>query len=149
MTLSDYVRRFAIRGACTCGRCCDSGPEPEKDQPNGHTADVYFFQVAAASGADADVLRQLIGEHEGTFGDCNPLDQCEHGYIELGGWVGDQSLALVLMGLGTILGLWKMFTPKMLPGLDKDLMDMMARQGMVYIERIPAVEETAELKNVD
>lgn len=144
-TLVDYVRTFAIRGACTCGKCCDSGPEPEKHQPNGHTADVYFFQVAAAPGADADTLRRFIAEHKG---ECNPLDRCEHSYIELGGWIGDQGLALMLMGLGTVLGLWKMLTPKLLPGLDKELMDMMAGQGMVSIGRIPTAEETEELNKV-
>lgn len=146
ITLVEYVHACAIRGACTCGRCCDSGPEPEKHQPNGHTADVYFFQVAATQDADADTLCRLIGEHKGTFNECDPLDRCEHSYIELGGWIGDQSLALMLMGLGTVLGLWRMLTPKMLPGLDKGLMDQMAGQGMVSIGRIPTAEESKELK---
>lgn len=146
--LTDYVRAFSIRGACTCGKCCDSGPEPEKHQPNNHTADVYFFQVAAEPEADAETLRRLIGDHKGEFGKCNPLDRCEHSYIELGGWIGDQGLALMLMGLRTILGLWRMLTPKMLPGLDKDLMDRMAWQGMVSIGRIPTAEETRDLKRV-
>lgn len=146
MTLTDYVQAFAIRGACTCGRCSDSARGPEKHQPNGHTADVYFFQVAAASGADADTLRRLVDEHKGESCECNPLDRCEHSYIELGGWIGDQGLALMLMGLGAVLGLWRMLTPKMLPGLDKDLMDMMAGRGMVSIGRIPTPEETEALK---
>ena len=143
ITLGEYVRKFAIRGACTCGKCIDASPNPEKHQPNGPTADVYFFRVAAAPGVDANMLRRLIGEHKGNYGKCNPLDRCEHSYIELGGWIGDQGLALMLMGLGSILGIWKILTPKMLPGLDKELMDMMAGQGMVSIERIPTPEEIA------
>lgn len=146
--LADYVRTFAIRGACTCGKCCDSGPEPEKAQPNGHTADVYFFQVAAAPEADTETLRQLIVEHKGVFGECNPLDRGEHSYIELGGWIGDQSLALMLIGLGVVLGLWGILTPKMLPGLDKELMDMMAGQGLVGTTKIPTAKEAKELEIV-
>lgn len=135
--LVDYVQAFATRGACTCGKCCDSGPEPEKHQPNGHTVDVYFFQVAAAPEADAGTLRQMIGKHKGVFGKCNPLDRCEHSYIELGDWIGDQSLALMFMGLGAALGLWQILTPKMLPGLDKTLMDEMAGRGLVSIAGMP------------
>lgn len=142
-SLVDYVQAFVIRGACTCGKCCDSGPQPEKHQPDGHTADVYFFQVAAAPEADASALRRLIAEHKGVFGECNPLDGHDHSYIELGGWIGDQGLALMLMGLGTVLGLWQMLTPKMLPGLNKNLMDMMAGHGMVSIKCDNAAERKA------
>lgn len=147
ISLADYVEAFAVRGDCTCGKCCDSGPEPEKHQPSGHTADVYFFQVAAAAEADADTLRRLIAQHKGVFSECNPLDRREHNYIELGGWIGDQGLALMFMGLGTVLGLWRMLTPKVLPELDKELMDQMAGRGMVSIGRIPTTKETDELKN--
>lgn len=142
MILTEYVRTFSSRGACTCGKCCDAGPE--KQQPDGHTADVYFFEVAALPEADAATLRQLIGEHKGVHNECDPLDRCEHSYIELGGWLGDQGLALMFMGLGTLLGLWRMLTPKMLPGLDKDTMDRMAGAGMLSIIRIPTTEETEE-----
>lgn len=144
-TLVEYVLEVAIRGECTCGRCCDSGPEPENEQPTGHTADVYFFQVSAKAEADGDTLRHLIGEHKGVHNECDPLDRHEHSYIELGGWIGDQGLALMLMGLGTVLGLWRMLTPKILPGLDKELMDTMAGRGMVSIGRTPTSKETKEL----
>lgn len=144
MTLVDYVQEYASRGACTCSKCCDAGPEPEKHQPNGHTADVHFFQVAAKPEADADTLRRLIREHQGVHNKCDPLDRCEHSYIELGGWIGDQGLALMLMGLGTVLGLWELLTPKMLPGLSRGLMDKLAGQGLVSIA---GARETAELQD--
>lgn len=133
MALIEYIQAFAVRGACTCGRCCDSGPAPKDDQPNGHTVNMYFFEVAAKHGADANALRTLIAEHTGIHRECNPLDGSEHSYIDIGGWIGDQGLALTMMGLGAVLGLWKILTPKMLPGLDDNLMAMMAGQGMVSI----------------
>lgn len=140
MTLSEYGRTFAICGACTCGKCCDSGAEPDKHQPNGHAADVYYFQVAASPKVDTIMLRQLIAEHKGVHCECDPLDGNEHGYIELGGWIGDQRLSLMLMGLGAICGLWQMMTPKMLPELDKALMDAMAGGGMISIVRRQSVD---------
>ena len=133
MNLIEYVRTFAIRGACTCGKCIDAGDSPETHQPSGHTADVYFFLVAAREGASRDTLVAAIKEYKGEFNECDPLDGKEHSYIELGGWIGDQVLALMLMGLGTLLGIWNLMTPKMLPGLDKGLMDMMAGNGWVSI----------------
>jgi hypothetical protein len=97
MSLSEYVSTFAVRGACTCGRCIDAGDAPETRQPNGHTADVYFFKVAAADGANREALLAAIEEHKGEFCECNPMDGSEHNYMELGGWVGDQGLALMLI----------------------------------------------------
>ena len=78
--------------------------------------------------------RRLIADSkQGEFGDMDPFDGQEHSYIEVGGWIGDQGQALTLMGLGAVLGLWKVMTPKMLPGLPDDLMQMMAGRGMVSI----------------
>jgi hypothetical protein len=132
--LSEYVRSHSIRGACCCGRCVDAPTEPEEHQPNGHTADVYFFKVSAESTARHEDLIEEIKQHRGEFVECDPLDGKEHSFIELGGWIGDQGMALMLMGLGNILGLWNLMTPNMLPGLPKDLADIMAGQGMVTIQ---------------
>ena len=99
--LRDYVIKYANRGACKCGRCADAPPNPEEHQPKGHTADMVFFEVSANPGADAETLKQLVSENkEGSFGDVDVLDGNEHSYLELGGWIGDQGLALMLMGLG-------------------------------------------------
>ena len=130
MKLSEYVQSNAVRGECRCGRCLDGGEE----QPSGHTADVYFFEVASANGADSEALRDLIKEHKGEFADADLFDGNEHSYIAIGAWIGDQGLALMLMGLGQVLGLWTLRTPKMFPGLSKELMDQMAGRGMVSIQ---------------
>jgi hypothetical protein len=136
--LAKYVMEHADRGTCRCGKCMD---HPGVDsQPIGHTADVVFFDVSQHD-ANADELRTLIVDSkEGEFGmTVNPFDGNEHNYMELGGWIGDQGLALMLMGIGKILGLWSLLTPKMLPGIPDDLVMQMAGMGMISIQ---ATKET-------
>ncbi len=31
----------------------------------------------------------------------------DHCFVDIGAWIGDQSLALTLMGMGELLGMWK------------------------------------------
>ena len=142
-SLMDYVHAHAVRGACTCGRCIDGPQNPGDHQPNGHTADVYFFDVAAQDEPKVADLQTCIANHKGEFRDCDPLDGKEHSYIELGAWLGDQGAALMLMGLGALLGLWEVATPKMIPGLDKPLMDMMAGQGFVSTMKARQLSQSA------
>lgn len=128
--LVDYIRNYAERGACTCGRCVESitvdqagditdvkltdPVEAAKHQPTGHTADLGFFKVKANDGASAEELTRLIKANKtGEFCDLDVLDGLPHDYIELGGWIGSQELALMLIGLGTVLGLWDLMS---LPG---------------------------------
>lgn len=100
------------------------------------TADMVFFEVRAEGDPDPKVFRQLITKNfKGDFGDLNPLDGQEHSYLEVGGWIGDQGVALQFMGLGVILGLWGLMTPKMLD-LPDDLVQQMV--GMGYVSIIPA-----------
>lgn len=82
-----------------------------------------------------DALRAAIQAHRGEFCECNPLDGKEHSYIELGAWVGDQGMALRLMGLGKALGLWNLHTPQTLfgSGLDPITRQQMAEGGFVTI----------------
>lgn len=130
--LREFVTNHAERGTCRCGKCID---HPGEDQPpDGHTVDMVFFEVCAKNEPDASRLRELIAANkQGEFGALDPWDGKEHSYIEVGGWIGDQGLALMLMGLGAVLGLWPLMTPKMLPGLPDDLVQQMAVAGMVTI----------------
>lgn len=131
--LVKYVREHAISGTCRCGKCIDAG---EDSQPEGHTADLIFFQVAN-NGATAEELKSLIIDAEsGEFCDVTVFDGAEHGFIELGAWLGDQGLALMLMGLGTVLGLWKLLTPKTVIGntLPEETVMLMACNGLVTIQ---------------
>lgn len=43
--LYDFIDRYAERGDCRCGHCIDAPADPK--QPQGHTADMVFFKVAA------------------------------------------------------------------------------------------------------
>ena len=128
--LQQFIEAHAQRGTCRCGRCCDH----QDQQPNGHTVDLVFFEVSATNDPDAEQLRELITEsRQGSFGELNPFDGAEHSYIEVGAWVGDQGLALMLMGLGVLLNLWSVMTPKMLPGLEDKMVMELAERGMVAI----------------
>ena len=130
--LVDYVSTKAIRGACKCGRCIDASPHPETQQPNGHTVNLTFFEVASRGGDKAELLALVRAEHP------ELLDGAEHNYLEVGGKLGDQGLALMLIGLGHVLGAWKALSPHtMLPDGDDDLKIQMAGMGMVSLQYAP------------
>ncbi len=129
--LRKFVTDHSARGTCRCGRCIDHPGEDQ--QPADHTVDLVFFEVAAKGDPIAVDFRRLIEEaSEGEFCELNPWDGGEHSYIQVGAWIGDQGLALMFMGLGSLLGLWSIMTPKML-GLPDELVQEMAGKGMVTI----------------
>jgi hypothetical protein len=131
--IHQFLEKHVVRGACTCGKCCDAPPDAKALQPSGHTVDMVFFKVAAKDNPDADKLRELIAANRhGEFCDLDLFDGKEHGYMEIGGWIGDQGAAIQLMGLGVVLGLWRLLSPKML-GLPDDLALQMAGSGYLSI----------------
>lgn len=134
MSLYDYVARHAVRGACQCGKCSDAPANPEQDQPGGHTADMVFFKVAAQGEPNADEFRRLVQAEHPRW-----LDGKEHSYLETGGDMGDQGIALMAMGLGEVLGVWRVLSPRLF-GLSSDdpLAKQMAGSGMVTIQAMPA-----------
>lgn len=136
MKLHEYILANCERGACQCGKCADAPEHPEQHQPTGHTADLVFFNVRAKDGASAETLRALVKEHRGDFCDCDLFDGNEHSYLEVGGWIGDQGVALMLMGLGSLLGLWKLLTPRTVLGasIPDDLAKQMAGAGYVSVQ---------------
>jgi hypothetical protein len=109
MNLQEYVIKHTIRGDCTCGKCIDAPRDPK--QPEGHTANLVFFKVAKQNDPKKEDLLNLIKQHNGEFCDINLFDGKEHSYIEIGAWIGDQGLALLLMGLGSLLEIWDLLTP--------------------------------------
>ena len=131
--LSAYILDHTKRSRCTCGKCIDSGPDVKLE---GHTADVFFFDVSATNSPTADELKSLIAAQKGSFCDVNFFDGNEHGYMEIGGWIGDQQLALLLMGLGSLLGLWTIMQPCSVLGLPRDhpMAQQLAGAGMVTIK---------------
>ena len=144
--LVEYVIAHSERGDCACGKCFDAPANPK--QPIGHTANVHFFRVAKKGEPTAEQLRELIvASRHGEFADVDPLDGQEHSYIELGGWIGDQGLALSLMGLGQLVGLWKIRTPWSMLALsdgnaaDRTLADQLAGAGYVTVQAPATTEE--------
>lgn len=139
--LAKYVIEHCARGACTCGRCIDA--PAEKFQPDGHTADVQFFKVVLKNGsltdADKEIMKkdfiQLIKNHRGVYKDINLFSGDEYNFVEIGGWIGDQSLALMLMGMGELLGIWKVTTPdRIAHEYSEDTRRMLAEAGFILIK---------------
>ena len=137
--LVKYVVEHTMRGECTCGQRIDVSPNTKKNQSNDHIADVQFFKVVLKnnpSDADKEIMKndliQLIKNHKGEFNEVNLFDENEHNFIEIGGWIGDQGLALMLMGMGELLGIWELRAPNKLA---KDFSDetkmMLAQAGYV------------------
>lgn len=132
--LREYVMVQAVRGACQCGKCADAPANPEQKQPVGHTADMIFFKVAAQPTAKADELKRLVqASQQGSFCNVDLFDGKEHNYLELGGWIGDQGLALMLMGLGTVLGLWRLLSPVTMLNFKSDDPMTMQMAGMGFL----------------
>lgn len=141
--LREFVLRHAERGTCRCGLCVDHPGEDK--QPEGHTVDMVFFEVSLKDAEEPEKLREQLRElvaaaKAGEFCDLDLLNASEHSYLQVGAWIGDQGLALMLMGLGHLLGLWQVMTPKML-GLPDDTVQMMVGMGMICL-RPPARPET-------
>lgn len=98
--------------------------------------DVHFFKVFVDDQFDPEHFKvcmaySLMGEGKGEFGDINE-ERAKGGpsYIEWGGWIGDQGLAMRMMACGQKAGLWKVITPATLHVTGKDADDM-AGKGFV------------------
>ncbi|GAG96887.1 unnamed protein product [marine sediment metagenome] len=130
MDLADYVTKHIERGPCQCGECTDAVKNPESKQPKGHTADLIFFKVRKTNNPDAEEFRKLVEEEFPHW-----LDGKCHSYLETGGDIGDQGLALMAMGLGELLGIWELLTPNsMVPFLDKDMRMKIAGAGYISLK---------------
>lgn len=126
MKLWEYVGNHTNRGDCRCGLCVDGKDDPK--QPFGHTADLVFFEVTKTEDADADAFLGLV---EAEFP--HWLDGEEHSYIEMGADIGDQGMALQAMGLGTLLGIWGLLSPKV-HGISDAMALQMAGVGYLSIQ---------------
>ena len=138
--LSKYVYEHTERGECQCGQCADKGNKPD---PTGHTIDIVFFKVAKVGDPTIEEFQRLTEESaHGEFCDVNPFDGQEHNFMELGGWLGDQGLAMLYMALGVSLGAFELLSPAML-GLDGPMAVQMAQAGLLSIQAKAPVEVAA------
>jgi len=119
--LIDYVRKHTLIGTGT---------------PSEGTvfADMMFLKVIADGAPNKEELIELIKANKGEFCELDLLNGEEHSYINIGAWIGDQQDALLLMGLGSLLGMFELLTPeKLMPFLPQDLKNQMAGMGMVSV----------------
>lgn len=124
MDIFEYVNKYSIRGACTCGKCYDSTESPELEQPEGHTVNLTFFEVALQEDPDVEEFLELVKDYMPTE---------EISYINLAADMG-QATALQMMAVGHLLAVWELKSPDtMMPFLDDKTKQMMAGNGMVTI----------------
>lgn len=102
------------RGRALIDHSIDLRNYPEGEGPP--LIDVHFFKVRFLPYADKDAfldyLRDMVKPGHGVHNDVTAARLREGpSYIELGGWLGDQHLALYLMALGQHHGVWKVITP--------------------------------------
>lgn len=142
--LAKFISEHTTRGECQCGKCFDRGNNPD---PSGHTADLVFFKVALQGSPSPEEFVLLSDSHAGEFRECQPLDGQEHSYLELGGWLGDQGIALQYMALGHLLGVFYLLTPKSILGdlIDPDTTMQLAESGMVTIKAKNVNEATGAM----
>lgn len=101
---------------------------PDKTTEN--DVNLTFFGIRKVDGTPIEEFKRLIAPIKNILNTTNR----ELSYIELGGLLGDQEVALRTMGLGHILGEWKVLSPDiMLPTLPKNIKMDMAGMGMVTI----------------
>ena len=135
MNVAQYVTDHTERGSCRCGLCFDA--PPEATVPEGHTVSVEFFDVSQ-KGADKDEYLALVRKEFPHW-----MDGKEHSYMETGGDIGDQGLAMQAMALGQLLGIWKLLTPSTLFGSVVSAEKKLEMAGAGYISiRSPAPEES-------
>jgi hypothetical protein len=103
---------------------------------------MVFFKVVAAENPSLEDFKRLTSETRGEFGECNPFDGNEHNYLELGGWIGDQGLAMQYMALGTLLGAFDLLTPiTMLKLKANDSLTLeLAGSGMISVRNKRAIQ---------
>lgn len=128
--LNQYVLSHIERGACTCGRCPDGPENPEDKQPQGHTVNLTFFKVSLKGDPKPEEFKALVEKVVP-----NVFDGEEHNYMNLGGELGDQGAALILIGMGKLLGVWEALTPDTIMSfLPQETKMKMAGQGMVSLK---------------
>jgi hypothetical protein len=120
--LIEYIVEHTERGECRCGLCLDKGPD--RDAP-GHSVDVHFFWVSARNGPTRSEFEGLLS----LYPDRNQLRDGPS-YIAVGAALGSQDIALRFLGLGELVGSWKVITPESM-GATGEAAKAMAGSGFV------------------
>ena len=120
--LIEFIEQHTIRGECQCGKCCDKGPDIPAPT---HSVNVHFFWVSTTGNPDRERFVELLEQYP-------EPERLKGGpsYLELGGVLGDQGLALKLIGLGELLGVWKAITPALFH-MEGEEADALAGNGFI------------------
>lgn len=108
--------------------------EPEEAK----TVDCHFITVGATEALGEHTPASFYGlvlanEHNGIFAPMTAEDWARGpSYIAIGGWLGDQTLALQFMALAELHGMGKVVIPSML-GLTGEKADAAAGSGYVLL----------------
>ena len=108
----------------------DALPQAPPDAPGIALVDVHFATVSVEKDLALNARTRII-DHLKAWPSPGRLEQGPS-YIEIGGVLGDQGQALRLMGLGEVIGIWKVMTPAHL-GVEGTHADNMAGAGFVMI----------------
>lgn len=107
----------------------------DRDQDAPMLVDMHFFKVLISETFDAqqwrDTFTRFVKEGHGEFGPVT-AERVSAGpsYIEWGGWIGDQGLAMRVMACGHRARLWDVSTPRTL-GVEGPEADQLAGGGYV------------------
>lgn len=128
METQKMIKDYGIRGACCCGSCVDAPDTPQEHQPEG--VNLTFFRVGVRGGLTAEEFKKTVEAEFPHF-----FNGQEHSYLQVGGDIGDQGMALTLIGMGHQLGVWKALSPDtLLPSLPEAIKKQMAGSGMVALQ---------------
>lgn len=103
----------------------------DEEPPAGcEVVDTVFFKVGfdkAKAESHAEELSRIVMESEHA-----EMWLAGPSYIHVGGWVGDQRDALILIALGQVAGLWQCTTPRDGGLTDDEQVRELAGAGFVY-----------------
>jgi len=105
-----------------------------KESDEGIDVGFLRFKAKDDSTLTAEAFADAIRAAEKGYHADEPVERLAGGpsYIELGGWIGDQGLAMAFMALGNHLGLWEVVTPQTL-GIEGEQADQMMGMGFIMI----------------
>jgi hypothetical protein len=116
-----------------------------REVPGHKVVDLHFMTIDVDLAKAREQGPQFIADlaAKGAIGPRSASQSPVKSYLDIGGAVGDQGLALYSMGVGEALGLWTVYTPKMYMGVEGPEADRAAGGGGVVIAP-PANKELRE-----
>ena len=107
-----------------------------KDDCSIESVDLTLIKIAVRNSPSKDDFEKMVIEQYPHW-----LNNEEYSYLQIGGELGDQHLALLVIGLGHLLGLWQALSPDIVtPDLSQEIKYQMAGMGLVTLKKNLAIE---------